>query len=112
MNAFVRTKMALTEEGPTIKAYHERKFAMLPDANNYEVDQSLMILKGLHARYINLFKAMNEEDFGRTYVHPESKFTYRMDTVLAQYAWHSMHHLGHVKQAIASKGEYNALSGN
>jgi len=112
MNAFVRTKMALTEESPVIKAYHERKFAMLPDADNYEVETSLMILKGLHARYIKLFKVMNEADFARTYVHPESKFTYRMDGVLAQYAWHSMHHLGHVKQAVASKGAYNVSDGN
>lgn len=108
MNAFIRTKMALTEETPTIKAYHERKFAMLPDADNYDVDLSLMLIKGLHARYIMLFKSMNEADFARTYVHPESKFTYRMDGVLAQYAWHSMHHLGHIKQAISSEGAYNS----
>ena len=109
MNAFVRTKMALTEDVPTIKAYHERKFAMLPDADNYNVETSLWILKGLHARYAALFHAMNEQDFARTYVHPESKYTYRLDSVLAQYAWHSMHHLGHIKQAISSGGAYNAV---
>ena len=112
MNAFVRTKMALTEENPTIKAYKERKFALLPDANNYDVETSRMIIKGLHARYIKLFKAMKSEDFARTYLHPESKFTYRMDGVLAQYAWHSMHHYGHIKQAIESKGAYNSIEGN
>lgn len=112
MNAFVRTKMALTEEAPTIKPYIEKKFAVLPDANNYDIDFSMMIIKGLHARYAMLFKAMGEDDFARTYIHPESKYTYRMDGVLAQYAWHCMHHLGHVKQAITSKGEYNEPSGN
>jgi len=112
MNAFIRTKMALTEDGPTIKAYIESGFAKLPDANNYEIGNSLMILKGLHARYVSLLKSMSEQDFGRTYVHPESKYTYRMDGVLALYAWHSMHHLGHVKQALSSGGAYNSVEGN
>lgn len=108
MNAFIRTKMALTEDGPTIKAYYERRFAELPDGNNDDIESSLMILKGVHSRYTTLLNSLDETGFSKTYVHPESKFTYRIDAVLALYAWHSMHHLGHIRQALASEGAYNA----
>ena len=107
MNAFVRVKMALTEDNPTIKAYIEREFAKLPDGNNMQIETSMMILKGLHARFSILLESFSEAEFARTYVHPESKFTYRMDVVLALYAWHSTHHLTHIKQALISKGSYN-----
>lgn len=107
MNAFIRTKMALTEEAPTIKPYYERRFAKLPDANNYNIESSLAILTGVHARFILLFESIDEEGFSKTYVHPQSKRTYRIDSVLALYAWHSMHHLGHVNQALSSNGAYN-----
>ncbi len=108
MNAFIRTKMAITEEAPIIKAYYERRFAELPDANNYNIESSLMILRGVHARFTTLLKSLDIEGFSKTYIHPESKRTYRVDAVLALYAWHSMHHLGHIRQALTSKGEYNS----
>lgn len=109
MNAFIRMKMALTEDGPIIKAYKERLFAKLPDANNQDIETSMMILKGLHARFHTLLTNLSEEDFSKTYVHPESKYTYRMDVVLALYAWHSMHHLGHIRQALSSKGIFKSV---
>lgn len=108
MNAFVRTKMALTEDSPTIKAYKERKFAKLPDADNQQIEDSILILKGIHARFTTLLRSLSEGEFTKTYVHSESKFTYRIDAVLALYAWHSMHHLGHIKQALISEGAYNS----
>ena len=108
MNAFIRTKMALTEESPIIKPYYERKFADLPDANNYNIESSLAILNGVHHRFTRLLESLDEEGFSKTYVHPESKRTYRIDSVLALYAWHSMHHLGHINQALSSNGDYNS----
>lgn len=109
MNAFIRTKMALTEVSPVVKAYSERKFALLSDGVNMDISPSLSILRGIHARYVIVLESMSEADFAKTYIHPESKYTYRMDVVLALYAWHSMHHLGHIRQALASKGTYNSL---
>ena len=107
MNAFIRTKMALTEDSPTIKPYYERRFAITVDGNSYEIESSMSILKGVHARFTQLLESLDEDGFSKTYVHPESKRTYRIDAVLALYAWHSMHHLGHINQALSSKGAYN-----
>lgn len=107
MNAFIRTKMALTEDNPTIKAYRERPFAELPDSQLEDLESSMLILKGLHIRFSTLLESMNEDDFAKTYIHSQSKYTYRLDSVLALYAWHSMHHLHHIKQALASNGAYN-----
>ncbi len=106
MNAFIRTKMALTEDNPTIKAYSERSFAKLIDGNDDNIDSSLMILKGVHHRFGTLLESLDEDRFRNTYVHPESKYTYRIDIVLALYAWHSTHHLRHISQALSSNGAY------
>lgn len=96
MNSIIRVKLALTEENPSIKPYNEKAWIMLSDSN-INVQSSLKILEGTHERYVNLLNSLTEEQFQRTVFHPESKMTMSIDYLLALYAWHSKHHLGHIK---------------
>ena len=95
MNALTRFKLALTEDNPTIKPYDEAAWAMLPDSR-MPVASSLMLLESLHARWVALLRALKEEDFQRTYLHPEHGRTFTLGGLLAMYAWHGRHHTAHV----------------
>ena len=95
MNAFIRFKLALTEDQPTIKPYDEARWAVLADAA-LPLDPSLDLLAALHLRWVRLLQTMSELDYQRTFVHPESG-AWRLDQYLAQYAWHGRHHTGHIR---------------
>ncbi len=95
LNAYVRFRLALTEEAPTITPYDEGRWAELPDATSPDVTHSLALLAALHARWTALLKTLGEEDFARTYVHPKNGVT-TLDRQLALYAWHGKHHLAHI----------------
>ena len=103
MNAFIRFKLALTEDNPTIKPYEEAKCVKLGDCGPEYFEEAKTLLALLHKKWVRLIESMNEEDFSRTYFHPESKKQFTLDKVLAMYSWHSLHHLAHIKQAIDRK---------
>jgi hypothetical protein len=91
MNAFIRFKLALTEDNPTIKPYKEWEWSQSADA--YEDPEfSLRILEGLHTRWVRLLKALPAHDFARTYYHPERQRTYTLEDTLEIYTWHGRHH--------------------
>ena len=104
MNAFVRFKLALTEKTPTIKPYDEARWAELADVRATPVDTSLRLLRALHERWTALLRAMAEDDFARTYRHPELGTTLSLDHALAMYAWHCRHHTAHVTELRAREG--------
>ena len=93
-NAYVRTKLALTEDWPTIKPYDEAAWARLPDSQ-LPIDGSLAMISALHERWVALLESLSESDFHRGYNHPESG-RQELSTVLALYAWHSRHHTAHI----------------
>lgn len=95
MNAYVRFKLALTEDEPTIKPYDEARWAELPDSRETPVETSLVLLEQLHDRWVRLLRSMSERDFARQLRHPESGVQ-RLDQMLAMYAWHGPHHVAHV----------------
>lgn len=99
-NAFMRFKLALTEENPTIKPYHQNGWASLPDADEAPVELSLLMIDGIHGRWVWLMDSMDEEDWNKTYYHPEQDRTNRLIDVLGMYAWHCRHHLEHIKLAL------------
>lgn len=105
-NSFVRFKLALTEDSPSIKPYEEAAWAELPDSQG-SIDTSLSILNGLHNRWCQLLRKLDNSDLQRTYFHPEQKATRRLDETIALYAWHCEHHLAHIKLGKLSKGKYN-----
>jgi uncharacterized damage-inducible protein DinB len=93
-NAYVRFKLALTEDGPTIKPYDEAAWARLADSR-LPVDVSLPVIDGLHARWVALIESFSEDDFKRVFLHPE-RGPQDLATTLALYAWHSRHHTAHI----------------
>ena len=94
MNAYVRFKLALTEEQPAIKPYDQAAWAKLHDSSA-PIEVSLQLLAALHSRWVDVLQAMPASDFGRTLYHPEQGVV-TLDRMLAMYAWHSNHHLSHV----------------
>jgi len=95
MNAYVRFRLALTEDNPTIKPYEEQLWAELPDAKTAQVELSLQLIRYIHLRWVLLLNSLDDKDLARTYIHPASGKTVRLDTVIANYAWHSEHHYQH-----------------
>lgn len=95
LNAYVRSKLALTEDAPVIKPYDEGRWAVLPDVLATPVEVSLVLLESLHQRWVRMFELMTEAEFARTYHHPELG-PVRLDQQLATYAWHGRHHTAHV----------------
>ncbi|MDB5199910.1 MAG: putative metal-dependent hydrolase [Chitinophagaceae bacterium] len=96
MNAYVRFKLALTEDNPTIKPYDEAAWARLSDTQNLPVNISLTLLHALHARWVELMKNMTEEEWQRTIFHPEHKHKISLWNMLGTYAWHGKHHTAHI----------------
>jgi hypothetical protein len=102
MNAYIRFKLALTETNPVIKAYDEAAWARLADVTVAPVETSLALLASLHERWVILMRGMSDADWKRGYIHPEAnRGPIPLDEVLALYAWHCEHHLGHVKSVAA-----------
>jgi uncharacterized damage-inducible protein DinB len=96
LNAYVRLKLALTEEDPTIRPYDEALWAALEDSKLTLVEVSLTLLESLHARWVTLLHSMREEDFRRTLRHPDHTGILTLDWLVSMYAWHSRHHVAHV----------------
>ena len=95
MNAFIRFKLALTEDNPTIRPYDEAAWARLADVRLTPIETSLEILDAVHRRWVLLLESMQAEDFARPLVHPESGAV-TVDRLLQLYAWHGRHHVAHV----------------
>jgi hypothetical protein len=93
-NSYIRFKLALTEDWPTIKAYDEAAWARLPDSR-MPIEPSLEFLAGVHARLVGLLESMSEEDFQRGFTHPE-RGRVTLASNLAIYDWHSHHHMAHI----------------
>jgi hypothetical protein len=95
INSYVRFKLALTEEHPTIRAYDENLWANTDDARTAPVEISLELLEALHRRWVLFLRSFDDKDFARTFHHPELG-TVSVDKNVALYAWHGRHHVAHI----------------
>jgi len=95
LNAYIRTKLALTEDDPTIKPYAEDRWARLADTQATPVEVSLALLDSLHDRWIRLLRSLQPEDWKRTFRHPDLG-PMSLEKNLALYAWHGRHHVTHI----------------
>ena len=102
MHSYIRFKLALTEDHPTIKPYDEALWAKLPDAGTAPIGLSLDLAEALHQRWVLVLRAMTDSDFARTLHHAEAG-TLRLQAVAACYGWHSRHH---VAQIVAIRKHY------
>ena len=97
MNAFIRFKLGLTEENPTIKPYNEKLWAELDDVTNLPINISLTILHALHKRWVVLLKSIKDDEWNRIVMHPEHNKEMSLWFLLGMYAWHGKHHTAHIK---------------
>jgi len=100
MNAYIRFKLALTEDTPTIQPYFEDRWAKLSDGNSSDLTDSLHLLTALHKKWVNVIDAMTQQELKRSYIHPEHNKTFPLQEVIGLYAWHCNHHLAHIQLAL------------
>lgn len=103
MNSYVRVKLALTEEQPTVRPYLEDRWAERPEDKTAPVEGSLALLDALHARYVLVWRSVGPDEWSRAFRHPESGLN-TLDRTLALYAWHGRHHLSQVTSLRARQG--------
>jgi hypothetical protein len=96
INAYIRIRLALTEEQPAIKGYDEKKWAELPDSLTAPVEPSLQIIHGIHSRWANLLRHLKPEEFQRTLLHPQAGVG-TVEKYTGLYAWHGRHHVAHIR---------------
>ncbi|MGG3466045.1 YfiT family bacillithiol transferase [Neobacillus pocheonensis] len=101
MNAYIRFKLALTEENPIIKPYEEGKWAELSDSR-LPVEISLSMLEALHIRLVHLLRGLTPTEYEKTFLHPESGEV-SVGKNIGLYAWHGRHHLAHILSANVNK---------
>jgi|KBSMisStaDraftv2_1062788.scaffolds.fasta_scaffold524767_1 uncharacterized damage-inducible protein DinB len=102
MNAFIRVRLALTEDWPTIKPYDEQAWATLHDSAA-PVEWSLELVESLHARWVMLLQSLTDEQWQRGYRHPENG-PMSVEVATLMYAWHSRHHVAHITHLRAAGG--------
>ena len=102
MNAFVRSKLASTEDWPDIKPYAESLWAEQAD-HQLPVEISLGILRGVHLRWTTLNQSLSVEDMhNRGYIHPEFGRKVPFWEIIPRYAWHCRHHLAHIDLVLGN----------
>jgi uncharacterized damage-inducible protein DinB len=102
MNAYIRHRLALTEDQPAIKPYEEGLWAKLPDAISGPVEMSLALLDAMHDRWVRLWRSQSADQFGRVLIHPDHG-PRTIDWVLFLYAWHGRHHTAHITELRKSR---------
>ena len=95
MNAFIRFKLALTEDTPEVKPYDEAKWAELIDSRETPTETSLTLLDSVHDRWVRILRSLHDEDFRKSVRHSEHGLI-NLDALLGLYAWHGRHHVGHI----------------
>lgn len=101
LNVYIRIKLALTEEKPTIKPFEENGWIALADSN-IEFASSLSIIEGLHTRLSYLLKNLHEEQLQKTFIHPDTGIQ-TVEKTIGFCVWHVNHHLAHIKNALAKR---------
>jgi hypothetical protein len=96
LNAYLRCKLALTEDSPLIKPYNEARWAELSDTRTVDPEVSLTLLDALHTRWVALLRALTPDDLQRTFRHPEYDHPQTLDETIGRYAWHGRHHIAHI----------------
>ena len=103
LNSYVRFKLALTEDEPTIRPYDEALWAKLQDSRDTPIEVSLALLEALHHRWDVLLRSLRAEDFARRLRHP-SMGTMTLDDMVFHYAWHGRHHVAHITSLRTREG--------
>ena len=103
MNAYIRFKLALTEDKPTIKPYAEDRWAQLEDTHSAPLEVSLALMDSLHDRWVRLLKSIQPEQWKRTFLHPDMG-ALTLNKALIIYGWHGKHHVAHITELRKKNG--------
>lgn len=103
-HSYTRFKWALTENSPIIKAYEEKDWASLLDANTAPIALSLNYITALHAKMVFMLKGLSHTELNKCYVHPVGNITVTVAENIGKYAWHSNHHYAHIENLGITKG--------
>jgi len=101
LNAYIRTRLILTEDHPRVTAYRQDLWAELPDAKTPALETSLSILRGLHERWTQLLDSLQPSDFARSGIHPEND-NYTIDNIVNTYANHGAGHIEQLQRQLAA----------
>jgi hypothetical protein len=104
MNAFIRFKLGLTENNPTIKPYDQDAWVLLSDVKNVPINVSLTLLYAIHARMHEVLRNIKADEWSRTVVHPEHGKQMTLWYLLGSYAWHGKHHTAHINKLREREG--------
>jgi len=104
VNAYVRTRLALAEDAPTVRPYDENAWATLPDGRGLAPGVSLALLAALHARWVVMLRGIGAAEGVRSVFHPEHGRSITVDEFVAHYAWHGRHHIAHVTTLRQRRG--------
>jgi hypothetical protein len=104
MNAFIRMKLTLAEETPIIKPYDQEVWAEMVDTTAAPIEDSLMLIEGLHARWALLWESLSEADYARTFFHPEHQSHNTLDSHLATYSKHGREHIDQIERIAQAQG--------
>jgi len=104
MNSFIRFKLALTEDNPTIKPYEENAWSEMADVTKEPINVSITLLYALHKRWLTLLQNMSDADFEKTLFNPQRRGQLTLWDMLGIYAWHGKHHVEHIKTLKENKG--------
>lgn len=104
MNAFIRTKLALTEDVPIIKPYSDNLWGNFKDATDAPISDSIAILKALHNRWSLTLASLTDAEWKKEFYHPENKRKVMLEDLLSLYVWHGKHHMAHIELLYKDKG--------
>jgi len=99
-NCYIRLKLALTEDNPTIKPYDENLWVKTVENEILPIDVSLNIIEAMHLKIVTLLESLTPDELNRTFYHPQYQRTSRITDLIALYSWHGRHHLGHIELAL------------
>jgi len=103
-HSYTRFKWALSENAPLIKAYEEKEWSNLFDANTAPIELSLVYLKALHAKLVFLLRGLTDKDLEKYYVHPDGNVKVTVKENIGKYAWHGQHHCAHIQGLLDRNG--------
>lgn len=103
MNGYIRMKWTLSEDTPTIKPYDEKSWAEMPDSLQLPIENSLELLSSIHTRWTFVLRNLTDQQLERSFIHPDSGKTISLKEHTGMYAWHGLHHLAHVDNALKTR---------
>jgi len=98
MNSYIRFVLILTEDHPTLRPYDQNTAAELPNASDANIEDSLRLLEGLHARWARMMDAITDWDAAG--YHPELKRDVSLDYMADYYSGHCEAHLRQIQDVL------------